>query len=88
MIRLLVAVALFLALHPAARALPRHEQAALAAAAAPHARLALPVVNGLGAALPSRFTRLAPPAHWVAAGPARVAACASRRPAWSARLLL
>jgi hypothetical protein len=87
MIRLLAAVALFLALHPAARSLPRGE-ATLAAAGAHHARLALPVVNSLGSALPSHYTWLAPPALSAVAAPVRVVAQTSRRPLWSVRLLL
>jgi hypothetical protein len=88
MIRLLAPVALLVALHPAARPEPRDPQAAIVAGGVHQARVALPVVNGLGSALPSRSTRLAPPAlSAVAALPVPLAS-RSWRPRWSARLLL
>ena len=88
MIRLFVAVALFLALHPAARPLPRSEQARVVALDAPQPRLALPDVNSSGSALPPRFTLMAPAALLLAPAPLLVAACGSRRWLWSSRLLL
>jgi hypothetical protein len=89
MIQLFAALALFLALPPAARPLPRHERVLLAAGAL-HAppRVALDHENSLGSALLSCLTLAAPIAfarlRLPPAPPPRV----SRRWLESSRLLL
>jgi hypothetical protein len=88
MIRVVVAVALFVALPPATPTVPQHDPAAIGAGQASHLERGLPVANGLETALSARLTWLAPPRS--AAAPALLlrAAPGTRRQAWSARLLL